>query len=68
MQFIDLLIVSVISVWLIAAVWYIMKRKKAGRHVGCGGLSCGRNCAGCPGNALYGVKRNENSRSGRELS
>lgn len=66
MHFIDLVVVTVISVWLIAAIWYIMKRKKAGRHC-CGNSRCGKSCTSCTENP-HGVKLNENTRSSRKLS
>ncbi|WP_073080783.1 FeoB-associated Cys-rich membrane protein [Sporobacter termitidis] len=63
MHLLDYIVLSVIFVWLIAAICYIIRQKKAGRS------TCGGDCAGCQKRcAQAGVKQNENSRSGGKLS
>ena len=48
MHLLDYIILAVILIWLIAAVCYIIRQKKAGKR-GCGGAACaGASCAVCP--------------------
>ncbi len=57
MRILDYIILSAVLTCLIAAVCYIIKQKKAGRSVSCGG-----NCAGCTRNCTQaGGEQNENS-------
>lgn len=57
MNILDYIIVSAVSACLIAAVCYIIRQRKAGRSVSCGG-----GCTGCAKNCPQaGGKRNENS-------
>lgn len=60
MHLLDYIVVSIILIWLISAVCYIIRQKKLGRSVSCGG-SCA-NCAGCQKctSQTVGAKRNEN--------
>lgn len=53
MTILDCAILAVILLWLISAVYYIIRQRKAGRSV-----SCGSGCSGCRKHCgQAGVKR-----------
>lgn len=46
MTILDYVLAAGIFAWLIAAVCYIIRQKKAGRSVSCG-VGCGGSCSCC---------------------
>ncbi len=54
MTVLDYIIISGVFIWLIAAVYYIIRQKKSGGSVCCGSCAgCGKHCQ------PSGVKRNK---------
>lgn len=61
MTILDYVLTVGISLWLIAAVCYIIRQKKAGRSVSCGG-NCG-SCSGCQNHCSQAGVKHEDSGS-----
>ncbi|PYG89060.1 hypothetical protein LY28_00881 [Ruminiclostridium sufflavum DSM 19573] len=46
MKLLDYIIVSMVSIWFVAAVWFLVRAKRKGRSICCG-RSCGSCTEGC---------------------